>query len=377
MTETSTMKRRTDRIIRLLSSGALIACFAALLGACTQNEPVRTSGAPSKTVSAQLAERQHGDRSQEGAATAEVEEPRPRPGRAIAYINDAPISQAEFLRLLLDSRGLPVLQQVLVREAARQEAARRSISVTQADIDHEFDLALRGDRFNGKDVESLTPSRRDQLIEDWTRTRGVSRTELYIAMERQAILRKILQAEMERATIDDEMLQREYRRTYGEKVVIRHIQFSNQRVVSQIRQRLDLGERFEDLVSDYSQNALTKIRQGLMPPFAAEDETVPPILAKAAFEMQPGDVSNPIEVDGYFHIIRLERRIPPVETPIEDVSDVLRQSIRARLIEQEIEELGRRLIMGANLRIEDPAMREQYQRQQRTGRIEGPPLVGQ
>ena len=371
------MKRRTNHIIRPLPLGALFACFAALFVACTRNEAVRTNAAPSRTVSAQLAERQHGDRTQEKAAAATVEEPRHKPGRAIAYINDSPISQAEFLRLLLDARGLPVLQQVLVREAARQEAARRSISVTQADIDHEFDLALRGDRFNGKDVEALTPSRRDQLIEDWTRTRGVSRTELYIAMERQAILRKILKAEMERATIDDAMLQREYRRTYGEKVVIRHIQFSNHRVATQIRQRLDLGERFEDLVSDYSQNALTKIRQGLMPPFASEDETVPPILAKAAFEMQPGEVSNPIEVDGYFHIIRLERRIPPVETSIEDVSDALRQSIRARLIEQEIEELGRRLIMGANLRIEDAALREQYLRQQRTGRIEGPPLVGQ
>ena len=349
---------------------------------CSQNteNPARTTHAPQSVTAQMVARRESPPPDKAPAApnpVAQTPTQPARPVKALAMVNDSPIDQAQFLRTLLDARGLPVLQQVLLREVAQQEAKRRNIEISQADIDREFDVALRGERFNGKDVEALTPSRREQLIDDWTRTRGVSRAELAIAMERQAILRKISEQDLRGRTIDDEQLQREFRRRHGEKVEIRHIQFDAQRVADQIAQRLALGDRFEDLVADYSQNTLTKMRQGLMPAFAEEDETVPPILAQAAFALNPGEVSNPIEVDNYLHVLKLERRIPPEEVSIDDVKETLEHGLRARMIEEHIEQLGRRLLMAAALRIKDPSLRSQYKKQQRTGQIEGPPLVGQ
>ncbi len=335
---------------------------------------------PGQSVSESMAAKNRPPRTEQpetadaGATTDAPAKPKVTP---IAIVNGEPIDQAAFVRLVIDARGLPILQQILVREVARQEAARLKINVTQDDIDREYDVALKGERFNGKDVEALTPARREQLVNDWTRSRGVSREELAIAMERQSILRKIAGNQISETEITEEMIEREYQREHGEKVEVRHIQFANQRVYSQIRQRLDAGDRFEDLVADYSQNALTKIQQGRMPAFTRDDDTVPQIMVKAAFMLEPGDVSNPIEVDGYFHVLKLDRKIPADNVPLEDIREKLTRGFRSRLIESRMEIIGRRLLMAAALQIQDPTLAEKYRVDQKTGRIEGPPLLGQ
>ncbi len=308
------------------------------------------------------------------AQPAPAEKPRVR---SIATVNGEPIDQSLFVRMVIDAKGLPILQQLMVREVARQEAARLKLIVTQDDINREYDVALRGERFNGKDIEALTPARREQMILDWTQSRDVSREELDIAMERQAILRKIAGTQISADDITEEMVQRAYRAEHGEKIKVQHIQFKNQREYDQIKRRLDAGERFEDLVADYSQNLATKSNQGRIPPFSADDDTVPPLLVKASFELAPGGISNPIEIDGYFHVLKLEGRIPADEVPYEDVKEKLARGIRSRLIEDRMVIIGNRLLMAASIQIQDSSLAEEYRSRQKSGRIDGPPLIGQ
>lgn len=294
-------------------------------------------------------------------------------GLPIATVNDRPILRQDLIRLLIKGRGLALLQQMLLLEVARQEADRLSLEVTKTDIDHEYDMTLRGERYNGKDIEALTPTRRKQLIDQWTQTRGIPRTELKIAMERQSTLRKIAKGQVE---ISDAMLQREHNRVHGEKVEVRHIQLPAKRTYMQIMQRLNQGDRFEDLVLDYSENRLSRQKQGLLPIFAADDQTVPAIFAKVAFELKPGQVSNPIEAEGSFHILKLERRIAADGTPFEDVRDKLRRHLRARIVAERMEELAKRLFLRARINIEDPTLRAQYNLRRQRNQIEGPPLTG-
>ena len=291
----------------------------------------------------------------------------------VATVNGQPVPRRELIRLLVKGRGLALLQQMLLLEVARQEADRLGLKVTKADIRHEYDLTLRGERFDGKDVEALTPARRKQLIDQWTRTRGIPRTELKIAMERQSTLRKIAQGQVE---ITDAMLHREYNRVHGEKVEVRHIQLPAKRTYMQIMQRLKQGDRFEDLVLDYSENRLSRQRQGLLPAFAADDPKVPAIFAKVAFMLKPGQVSNPIEAEGSFHILKLERRIAADGVPFEEVRDELRHHLRERLVAKRMEELGRRLFLRAKIDIEDQTLRDQYNLRRSSKQIEGPPLTG-
>ncbi|MBN2563230.1 MAG: peptidyl-prolyl cis-trans isomerase [Phycisphaerae bacterium] len=364
-------------------SGALrgvVACSIALLsitvGACN-----RPSGVEPPSVRQSLA---HGRRdageplaaeaqTRSGPGAAARQEGPAASSRPIACVNGVPIDRRTFIKLLTESRGLPLLQQVVVREVVRQEAERLGLTVTPADIDREYDLTLQAARFNGGEPEKLTPARREQLIEEWTQARGVTRQELAIAMERQAWLRQMAEAKGD-VEITEEMLRREFARVHGEKVEVRHIQLPALRVWNQVKQRLERGEDFEDLVADYSQNRISRERRGLLPAFSADDPSVPAILAKVAFSLEPGQVSNPFEVEGSYQVLKLERRIPAEDVALDDVKGQLRGNLLARLVAERMDQLGEHLLLRSRLQIEDQVLRDQYTKRRAAGRLAGPPL---
>jgi len=146
---------------------------------------------------------------------------------------------------------------------------------------------------------------------------------------------------------------------------------------AQIKERLDQGEKFEELVRQYSQNSLSRERGGLLPPFAANDDTVPAVFVKTAFALKEGEYSNPIESEGSYHVLKLERRIPAETVPLEEVKSKLRMRLDARLSMQAMQDLSARLLMQAELLCADPVLREQYRAQQASGQIHGPVLIGQ
>ncbi len=303
-------------------------------------------------------------------ADEKAETPKTPPGHPIAIVNGRSIERKALLRTLVAARGLPMLQQMILRELAKEESERLGKDVSQESIDHEYDITLQAARFNGKDIEALTPARREQLLEEWTRTRGVAREELAMAMERQAHLRAIVGNDVE---ITDEMLQAEFQRTHGEKAEVRHIQLAAKRVYPQITQRLGRGDRFKDLVAEYSQNALSRERQGLLPPFTAEDPGVPAIFAEVAFQLSPGDVSNPIEAEGSYHVLKLERRIPADEVTFDAARQTLHANRMSRIVAERMEEAGRRLLLAAKIEIRDRVLSAQYDQRRAAGTIQGPP----
>jgi parvulin-like peptidyl-prolyl isomerase len=164
---------------------------------------------------------------------------------------------------------------------------------------------------------------------------------------------------------------------HGEKAVVRHVQLAAPRFYPQFKERLDQGDPFEVLVTKFSQNALSREQAGLLPPFSASDDTVPPVFVKAAFAMQPGEVSNLIEAEGSFHVLKLERRDPADEARFEDVRAHLEKNLRARLVAAEMEALAERLLLAAQLQINDKVLRDQYRKRLGTKEIVGPPLSGQ
>ncbi|HEU4401229.1 MAG TPA: peptidyl-prolyl cis-trans isomerase [Candidatus Polarisedimenticolia bacterium] len=85
------------------------------------------------------------------------------------------------------------------------------------------------------------------------------------------------------------------------------------------------GADYADLVQRYSE-AGTKDGGGLLGPVTAAD--LHPGIAAAAFDLAPGDVSEPVDTGRSFHIIRLEAKTPRLVKPQEEVHDVIYEAIR-------------------------------------------------
>ncbi|MCA9254414.1 MAG: peptidylprolyl isomerase [Phycisphaerales bacterium] len=313
--------------------------------------------------------------SDEPAAASSVTVVRGTSGRksnAIAEVNGRPIDARSFIKTLVDARGLTLLQQLIFLEAVRAEADKRGASVSDSDVEREYDLALAEAAAEGGPSTELTEAQREVLIDKWTKRNGVSRVELAIAMARQALLRKMASAEI-RVTSDD--VKAEYDRAFGDKVEVRHLQLPARRTYARIKSRLDRGDRFEDLVADYSVNSLTKSRGGLLPPFAKDDPTVPRAFARIAFGLKEGEISSLFESEGSYHLIKLERRLSGESSSLGDARKDIEEKVRQRRVAERMDTLGRELLMNAKVRIDESTMRSQYASQRQRGQIVGPALA--
>lgn len=289
----------------------------------------------------------------------------------IAAVNGVGVDRRDFVRLLVQAHGLPLLQRIILRDAARQEAKRAGITVDRADIEAEYDVTIR-ESMGASATGEWSTTQRDKFIDELVRMRGWSREELDIVMERQALLRRLVQP---RIRITPEELRMAYNREHGEKVEVRHIQLAAARQWPQIKAQLDRGEDFGKLASSYSENRASRMNGGLLPPFTRGDPTVPAIFVKTAFELAPGQISSPISYEGALHVFKLERRIDPTGVPFEHGKAALEATLKRQMAAAEMDKLAAELLQKCELRIEDRALREQYRTALGERQLEGPALA--
>lgn len=296
-------------------------------------------------------------------ATADAEAGRGGEGaaEAIATINGRPLPAYRIINTLLQNHGAALLEQHVASMAAEEEAARRGIAVSAADIEREYELTLRRlyDPLAGINGASFDRAAAERLVDEVLAERRSSREELRLVVRRNAFLRKIAAAEVE---ITDERLRLEHERLNGERVQVRHIQLATLAQVERARAEMRAGLPFEVAAQQFSANTGSAGRGGLLEPFTAVDERVPAAFRTAAWALQPGEESAPVRVGQWLHLIRMERRIPGQAAPLEAARENLAAALRERLAEESMESLFSRLVAQADVKIRHPVLREAYER---------------
>jgi parvulin-like peptidyl-prolyl isomerase len=295
-------------------------------------------------------------------------------GDAIVIVNGRPITRKQMVDLLMEARGLEVMQQLIVLELAKEETRRLKIRVTDEDVQREFDRALTKiappvDAFG----RTLTSEDKQKSLEMLLQQKGITLTEFKIGMERNAHLRKVVEQSFR---VDDATLREEFARLYGEKVEVRHIQVGDVNGLHEALNRLEKGEDFVAVVHAVSQNPDTAPSGGMLAPFAFNEEVVAPVLREAAFSMKPGEVSKPIRVGTWWHILKLERRIPAPDVKFEDVRPQVEQSLREHAIPQQMNRLVMELFQKADVKVLDSELKRKYQKLLRDN-LAMEPVVGQ
>ena len=49
--------------------------------------------------------------------------------------------------------------------------------------------------------------------------------------------------------------------------------------------------------------------------------------------LQPGEVSDPVQAEGAYHLIKLEKRIAPKAVKFEDVKESIRKDLTERVVQ--------------------------------------------
>lgn len=288
------------------------------------------------------------------ASAAEVAKPVPNE-TVIARIDDITVTLGDIQQPLIDGYGLNVLLNVVQFELARQVAANAKVTVSEEDVKrewkHTLDLMFR----------DAPATDHDALFEQFLQNQRSSRAEFDIVMRVNAHLRKVAEP-MLAGKISEENLKHAFSAMYGEKVQVRHIQGSNLQEIQEARLRIERGEKFEDVARQVSRNPRSAALGGLLPEFSMGTPDLPDSLKEAAFALKPGELSDPIEAKGAYHLLKLEQRIPPKVFKFEDVKDSIREDLQERAVQETVKQLRAQIVQQARerLKIEQPELKRQF-----------------
>ena len=269
----------------------------------------------------------------------------------VARVNGQAIKRGDIASVLLRGRGKGLLEELIVLEAVRQEAAKKNIQETDVLMATEMNRILE-DMAPGK-------SRREQLalLDYMLDSRGLTQPEFDLIVERQALLRELVNPYVE---ITEQMLREEYERQHGRRVEVRQLVVSNIRKIEQVQNRLASGENFAEIVQEASEEEQSLLRGGLLGPISLADEEVPEPIRAAAIGLQAvGRFSEPFAYRDEtgrqrWCLLQLERVIPADGISFDSVRDELARSIQRRQMRQRMSTLEQSLRRNALVEILDP-----------------------
>ncbi|MCS7033376.1 MAG: peptidyl-prolyl cis-trans isomerase [Phycisphaerae bacterium] len=276
----------------------------------------------------------------------------------VARIGGVTISREQLYRPLLEARGLGLLLNLVQLEMAREEARLAGITVSEDDVRAEATRTLRKMFAEQSEDEGEYALLLDQFLQ----RRNMSRVEWDLLMQTNATLRKLAEPKA-RGAIRDEQLNVAFGQLYGEKVHVRHIECANLQEIAQARQRLAAGEAFEDVARAMSRNARTAPLGGEIRPFT-RNAAFSEAFKETAFALKnKGDISEPVQAEGGYHLLQLLDRIPPKVIRFEDVKESIREDLQESLTQQLMQEIRLQLSERAtrSLQILDPLLKAQYQ----------------
>jgi parvulin-like peptidyl-prolyl isomerase len=301
----------------------------------------------------------------------------------VAQVGGANVTLDQLQRPLIQGYGLNILLNLVQLEVAKENAAKAGVKVTPEDVARETELTIermfeqsneritdkikdareKGDEAKAKELEEQLKKDNAQALEQFLQNQRITRAEFDIVTETNAYLRKIAEP-MLAGKISEENLQEAFRSLYGENVKCRHIQCSNLQEIQEAKTRLETGEAFAKVAREMSRNAGTAQLGGELPPFSINTQGLPQAFKDAAFAMKKeGEISDVVQAEGGFHIILLEKRIPPKAVKFEDVKESLRRDLNARAVDATVKTLRQQLGNQAvqNLVINDPVLKQQWQ----------------
>jgi len=286
-------------------------------------------------------------------------------GAPIAVIDGQPLPRSALIDPLLRQHGAELLELHIVLRAAQQRARDQGIVVTEFDVREEFIRALDSlvDPLDTLTDGSVEKTAANALLDEVLARRHMSREMFMMGMKRNAYLRRLIEANLD---ITEPQIRKEYARRFGPRVRIRHIQLASLRGVERVVEELRRGTDFAELARRSSANTASGDDGGLLAPFSAEDEEVPEALRKAVFELETGETSGAIRVGAWFHIVRVEARLPAEDPGFDEERAELRRVVADRLVARRMEGLYDELLDGARVRINDPLLREAYLEARRT-----------
>jgi len=268
--------------------------------------------------------------------------PAPPPPPPLATVNGEAVTRGQWESLLSEDYGAKALRELIEERVIVQEAHRLRISVVAAEIDRRI-------------AQMKTDYPDDAAFDAMLRDRGLSLAGLKREVKRDLLLGKIVDL---MAKVTDEQVAGYYRSHAGEfskptRVHLFMITTDDPRSAFLAAERLAKNEDFAAVAKDLSKDQFAE--KGGDRGWVAAEEVEPETVRVAAFALEPGARSEPIEAGGKVYVLWAKERQPGSVVALANAREEIRERLRAEKGASPKSVLNG-LLARATVTVSDPAL---------------------
>lgn len=252
------------------------------------------------------------------------------------------ITKEEFYNELKANNGEQILQQMVTVKVLEDK-----YEVADEDVDKEID------KMKEQYEEQYGEGYYDMIVEQQFGGEEAFRDIVYVSLLQE-------QAAAEDTEITEEELKERYERSKQE-IEAQHILVEDEETAKEIKEKLDNGEKFEELAKEYSTDTASAQDGGKLDTFSAG--FMIPEFEDAVYTMEVGEISDPVATEFGYHIIKLNERKDKEEDigDFEDVKEDLRRDLVAQKMDSaKLQEKINKLIEDANIDIKIEGMEDLF-----------------
>lgn len=250
-------------------------------------------------------------------------------GEEIANVDGTSLTEEELTNELKNEYGQQLFNQMIQDTILRQQAEELDIGEEEVEDELEDMREQMGVEDDEQLLEMLQMQMQipvdsiDELKEDF--------------LLPQVVIQELSTAEVDISEEDKEEYYEENEEALTE-VEVRHILVEDEETAEEVLDELEDGMSFEDAVEEYSEDSASVPEGGNVGTFPQEGHQMDENFADAAFELDEGEVSEPVESQMGHHIIELLDRNETYEELEEEIESRLTQE-QSKMPEEVLQEL--------------------------------------
>ncbi|MEK3688155.1 peptidylprolyl isomerase [Paenibacillus sp. FSL R10-2736] len=235
----------------------------------------------------------------------------------IAAAGGQPVTDREWIDELKKKHGDEVLLGMLNHIVVGKEAKALGITVTDEEIEQELKRGMSG---YGSE---------EQYYDQMQSELGLSRQELHEETAYRLTLQAVATAgiTVSETEIDDYLAQNAERFTPRKQMQLSMIKLATYNGANQVMDRLEQGEDFAGLAREVSTDEESRQHGGNIGTVEENDPFWPEELLKTAAGLEAGDIAGPLQVEGGYAVIRLEKLIDPGKPDQDELRGLIRQEL--------------------------------------------------
>lgn len=232
----------------------------------------------------------------------------------IASVNGEEITEAELNESLTEQYGAEVLTTLISNKIIEMEAEKLDVSATDEEIEAEYEEYTA--QYGGEEAFLEVISSYNMDVEDVKED-----------IKSYLLTIKVMEDYVGLTDEDVKTYFEENKTTYGQaaQVEASHILVEDEATADEVIEKLNAGEDFAQIAAEYSTDTATKDAGGDLGYFGKGE--MEEAFENAAFAMDIDTISEPVETEYGFHIIKVTDKIEEKEAVFEDVKDTVYQDL--------------------------------------------------